>query len=195
LIRTILASLLLCAAASAANAPVPRPSPEFVVHLAAGGQVTPAQYKGKVVLLALIATTCPHCQRATQVMSGLQKEYGPRGLQVLGAAFNDMSNMLVPDFIKQFQPAFPVGYATRMDVLTYLQHSQMEQLYVPIFVFIDRKGIVRHQFLGDDPFHQNQEKNMRATIEEMLKEPAGPATTKKAAPVTTKKAAVAPSGN
>src|SRR3954462_13163645 len=151
MIRSILASIFLCATLSA-SAPTPRPSPDFVVHLTPTGQVTPAQYKGKVVILALIATTCPHCQRATQVLSGLQKEYGPRGLQVMAAAFNEMSNMLVPDFIKQFQPAFPVGWSTRMDVLNYLQHSAMEQMYVPIMVFIDRNGVIRGQYLGDDPF-------------------------------------------
>jgi len=29
------------------------------------------------------------------------------------------------------------------------------------------------QYLGDDPFQQNQEKNLRDTIEALLKEPAG----------------------
>jgi thiol-disulfide isomerase/thioredoxin len=188
MIRYRLASALLCATLPAA-APVPRPSPDFVVRLTPTGQVTPAQYKGKVVILALIATTCPHCQHSTQVLSGLQKEYGPKGLQVMAAAFNDMSNMLVPDFIKQFQPAFPVGWATRMDVLNYLQHSAMEQMYVPIMVFIDRKGMIRHQYLGDDPFFTNQDKNLRDTIEELLKEPAGAAASKKSAPVAAKKTA------
>ena len=190
MIRLLLASILcttvLCATLSAA-APVPRPSPDFVVKLTPTGQVTTAQYKGKVVILAMILTTCPHCQKATQVLSGFQKEYGPRGLQVMAAAFNDMSNMLVPDFIKQFQPAFPVGWANRMDVLNYLQHSAMEQMYVPIMVFIDRKGVIRHQYMGDDPFFQNQDKNLRDTIEELIKEPAA-TSTKKAAPAGKKTA-------
>jgi hypothetical protein len=46
-------------------------------------------------------------------------------------------------------------------------------MYVPVLVFIDRKGMIRHQYLGDDPFQQNQEKNLRDTIEALLKEPAG----------------------
>src|SRR5262249_3459764 len=129
----------------------------------------------KVIVLALISTSCPHCQHTTQILSGLQREFGERGLQVLGAAFNDMSKMLVPDFIKQFQPAFPVGWVNRADVLTYLDHSPAMQLYVPSLVFIDRKGMIRFQYLGDDPFHQNQEKNLRETIEALLKEPASKA--------------------
>jgi thiol-disulfide isomerase/thioredoxin len=155
-------------------APLPRPTPEFAVKMTPTGEINPAHFKGKVVLLAFILTTCPHCQKATQMLSGLQNEYGPRGLQIMAAAFNDMANMLVPDFNNQFKPAFPVGWANRMDVLSYLDHSAITQMYVPIMVFIDRKGMIRAEHYGDDPFMTDQEKNVRAEIEELLKEPAGP---------------------
>jgi peroxiredoxin len=36
---------------------IPRPAPEFIVHLSDGSQVKPSQYSGKVVLLAFMATT------------------------------------------------------------------------------------------------------------------------------------------
>jgi hypothetical protein len=81
--------------------------------------------------------------------------------------------MLVGDFNRQFRPAFPVGWTTREAAMEYLQHSAMMQLYVPVAVFIDRKGVIRAQYLGEDPFFQDQEKNLRAKIEEMLREPAG----------------------
>src|SRR5262245_44646871 len=165
-----------------AAASVPRPSPNFVIHLSPG-QITPAQFKGKVVILGMIMTTCPHCQKTTQFLSGLQKEYGPRGLQVIEAAFEDqVSPMVVNNFVKQFQPTFPVGYSNRAEVLGYLGLKPEDQLYVPVLVFIDRKGVIRHQYLGDDPFNLNQEVNVRRTVEEMLKEPvsAAPATTKAA---------------
>ena len=184
MIRSVLA-FLLGMAVMAPAAPLPRPSPDFAVRLSPSGQVSPAQYKGKLVLLAFILTTCPHCQHTTGILSSLQREYGPRGLQVLAAAFNPMANMLVPDFVKQFQPAFPVGYAERLDVLGYLDHSEQLQMYVPVLVFIDRAGMIRHQYLGDDPFQQNQEKNMRDTIETLLKEPA--AGSKKATAIPVKK--------
>ena len=159
-------------------APLPRPSPEIAIHLSPEPgtgqvkQISPTQYKGKVVLLACILTTCPHCQHAVQMLSGLQREYGPRGLQIMATAFNEMSNMLVGDFNKQFQPSFPVGWTNRMDVLAYLEHSAMTQMYVPIMVFIDKKGMIRAEHYGDDPFMNDQEKNVRAQIEELLNEGA-----------------------
>ena len=173
MIRCILTALL-CAAMMPAASPAPRRSPNFVVHLVPpSGQVTPAQYKGKVVILAMIQTTCSHCQQTTQLLSGLQKEYESRGLQVMAAGFeNGITPQVVSAFIRQFRPTFPVGYATRAEVLAYLGRDAADELWVPVLVFIDRKGMIRYQYLGDDPFYQNQEKNLRKNIEALLKEPA-----------------------
>ncbi len=174
-----------------AAAPVPRPSPELAIRMTPAGQTLISQFRGKVVVLALISTTCPHCQALTGKLNALHAEFAPKGVQFLAAAFNPMSNMLVGDFIKTYHPVFPVGWVTRETTLEYLQHSEMVQLYVPSLVFIDRQGIIRHQFLGDDPFFQNQDQNLRQTIEEMLKmsaaKPAAPAA-KKTATAAAKKA-------
>ena len=35
-----------------------------------------SQYKGKVVVMAFILTTCSHCQRTTGYLNKLQKELG-----------------------------------------------------------------------------------------------------------------------
>jgi thiol-disulfide isomerase/thioredoxin len=163
----------LCLTAVVSAATLPRPTPDITIHTPSG-PISPAQsqYKGKVVLLAFIQTTCPHCQHATGILSGLQKQYARNGLRVLASAFNDKAEVLVPGFIQQFQPAFPVGSNTHQEVLTYLNHSVMQPLFVPTMVFIDRKGMIRYQYLGGDPFFNDLEKNLHDTIETLLKEPA-----------------------
>jgi hypothetical protein len=52
---TIAAVAILVAGAFAQE--IPRPAPEFIIHLSAGGEIKPSQYSGKVVLLAFMATT------------------------------------------------------------------------------------------------------------------------------------------
>jgi hypothetical protein len=104
-------------------------------------------------------------------MEGLQKEYGPRGFQTLAVAFNTLAIMLVPEFIKISGATFPVGYDERDPVFSYLQRSVTLRTYVPIMVFIDRKGIIRGQFMGDDPFFADREKNIRSMIEKLIREP------------------------
>ena len=72
-------SVFICLAGLAMGADVPRPSPDFAVNLTDGRQIHVNEYKGKVVVLAFILTTCPHCQFTSQVLTKLQQEYAPRG--------------------------------------------------------------------------------------------------------------------
>ncbi len=169
---------LFCAAVLAVAAEVPRPSSDFAVHLTSGKEIHLNQYKGKVCVLAFILTTCPHCQKTVGILSKLENEYRPRGFEVVASAIEDMAAMNVPDFIKNYQPAFPVGFNERNPVLEYLQHPAMLRLLMPQVVFLDRQGTIRAQYAGDDKFFgDDQEKNMRAQIESLLKE--GPAAQKK----------------
>lgn len=159
----------------AAGAQVPRPCPDFVVNLNDGRQVHLGEYRGKVVVMAFLLTTCPHCQFTSQVLTKLQKEYGPRGLQVVGSAIDEMSKMLTPDFIKRFQPAYPMGYNEREVAEDFLQHPVIYRLLMPQVAVIDRKGTIRAQFAGDDKFfvEASQEKNFRDLLEPLLKQGEG----------------------
>ena len=73
---------LLCAAFSLPPllSQLPRPSPEFAVMMPGGKPLPLHTLKGKVVLLAFISTTCPHCQALTQELAGIQRDYAPRGV-------------------------------------------------------------------------------------------------------------------
>lgn len=172
LLRHKLPGLALALAAVAAFAQqVPRQSAEFALTTSNGGQILLSQYSGKVVLLACMFTTCPHCQHSTQILNGIQKEYADRGLQIVGVFFNDKADQLLPGFIAQFHPAFPVGYATREQVNEYLQHPPGKPTYVPEMLFIDRHRIVRAQYSGEIDFFKDQDKNIRAMVDSLLKEP------------------------
>lgn len=162
------------------GASLPRRSPEYAVKLTTGRQLLLSTYRGKVVVLMFVATDCSHCQTTSQLMERIQKEYRPRGLQTIAVAFNDLAMMLVPGFISQTGASFPVGYDRRESVFAYLQRPVTMQTYVPIMVFIDRQGMIRGQYIGDDKFFAEPEKNIRATLETLLKEPAvtQPAATK-----------------
>lgn len=137
-----------------------------------GQQKLLSQYRGKVVLLEFLHTTCPHCQESSQVIQKLYKELGPRGFQPIGIAFNENAAALVGDFVRQLGLTFPVGVAGRDTVVSYLQHSMMKPLYVPQMIFVDRKGMIRAQHGGEDDFLKNLEPNVRAQLETLLKEPA-----------------------
>jgi peroxiredoxin len=168
-IPQLLAALGLAAAFVLQGADIPRPAPNMTFKMPQGGVIDLAQYKGKVVALEFLITTCPHCQKCSQVLQKMQDEYGPKGFQAIGVATNEMAHMLVPDYVKNFNLRFPVGFAPREQAHEFLQHPMMLIMYVPQLVFIDRKGIIRSQQQGGSDFFKDEEKNIRATIEEMLK--------------------------
>lgn len=158
----------LLTAASSFAVDLPRQSPEFVINLPGGDKQLLSKYRGKVVLCEFLFTTCSHCQHTAGEFSKLQNDYGPRGLQVLGVAFNEMSNMLLGDFIRDFKPSFTVGWANRDPVMVYLGLSPMDRFVVPQIVLMDRKGVIRLQSppLGDASLQE--EKFLRVKIEELL---------------------------
>jgi peroxiredoxin len=166
------------------GAEVPRPAPEFVLKLHDGKQLLLSSFRGKVVALEFLLTTCPHCKTCSSLMNNLYRELGPKGFQPLGVAFNPMSGLFVADYVRELKLDFPVGVAEREPVLNFLQHSPLERMLVPQIVFIDRNGVIRAQYSADHDFFKDEEKNMRAQVEALLKEPANrrnPARTKKPA--------------
>ena len=175
MVRRLALALLIAAAAVPAFATlVGNTTPEFVIRLNDGSQKLLSNYRGKVVCVLFVHTTCPHCQHSCNEMSKLYAEYGPRGFQPIAVAWNDMANMLVPDFVKANGVTFPVGFAPRDEVLSYLGISPMERSVVPQIVWIDKKGVVRSQTPAQGDTKLLQESYWREEIETLLKEP-GPA--------------------
>jgi cytochrome oxidase Cu insertion factor (SCO1/SenC/PrrC family) len=181
-----IALVTIAAALTAAAQQIPRPAGPFSIMMNSGKSIQVADYKGKGVILAFILTTCSHCQATTRLLTRLQAEYGPKGLQVLESAIDEGAAAFVPGFIQQFGPTFPVGYNQFPSAQAFMQHSPMKIMHMPGLVFIDRKGTIVAQYEGSDKGMEEgvQEKTLRAEIEKILK-PAAPAsasTSKKASP-------------
>ncbi len=169
--RRFLAALLMTGTLTAFAAEVPRPAPDYTVNMPDGKPVKLAQYKGKIVVVEFLMVTCPHCQNAAKVLAKYQKEYGPKGVQVVGISIDPTSD--VTAFQRDHAGgAFPVGVApTRESVYAFLQYSLMAgTFYVPQLVIIDRNGVIREQHGGTDPYLQNEEANLKASIEKALAE-------------------------
>jgi peroxiredoxin len=178
-VRTVAALLGLSICALFAEQTVPRPSPEFVINYPGGKQALLSQYKGKVVLLAFIFTTCPHCQVTCQLVSKLNTELGAKGFQPLAVAVNPMALMLVNDFVRDFHTNFPVGASETAPALSFMQISGADRWVVPQVVLIDRKGVIRAQTPPQGDEKMQEENHLRQQIENLLHE--GAPTSKRAA--------------
>jgi thiol-disulfide isomerase/thioredoxin len=160
-------ALLLFTLSVASSQSIIRKSPEFAFNIPSQGPKLLSQYHGKVVALEFILTTCPHCQAASRVMGRLQERYGRQGFQALDIAIDPNADLLVENFIKDHQVAFPVGWARLEQMMTYMEFQ--DRPVVPQLILIDRDGFIHYQTprLGDPD--SMKEDVITKRIEELLK--------------------------
>lgn len=172
--RPFIAGALLAALSAAAFAmpPLPRRSPEFTITEGPGKDVLLSKYRGKVVVLAFVYTTCIHCQAFSSMVNGIQKDLGPRGFQAIDVAWNQDADRLAPNFARQLGLTFPVGYSTWDPIMSFLGFTVMDRPVVPLIVVIDNKGMIRAESPPQgDPDLQDETK-LRALVENLLNEGA-----------------------
>jgi len=165
---------LLVATPFAAAQQAPRKAGEWTIQMPAGKPVLLSSYRGKVVALGFILTTCPHCQKTTGILSRIQTEWRARGLQVLESAVQADAWNAVPGFVQTFHPSFPVGYDDNAQaVLDFTGFSHARLPLMPIVLLIDREGMVRFEHDGHDDafFGDQQDQNFRRELDELLKSP------------------------
>jgi|WetSurMetagenome_2_1015567.scaffolds.fasta_scaffold536989_2 cytochrome oxidase Cu insertion factor (SCO1/SenC/PrrC family) len=154
-----------------AASPVPRPSVPLAFSEPSGKAGTIAAYKGKVVVVQFLLTTCPHCQAFSRILTKLTSEYGPK-IQAVGLAFDKEDAKGVPNYIKTIGTNFPVGSADTQAVNGFLGISVMDysRMRVPQVVVIDKKGVIRGQtdLNGNGPV--SAEATLRTLLNTLVKE-------------------------
>ena len=151
----------------------PRLAAQIPIPLPDGKKITLQQYRGKVVLLAIFSTTCSDCIDNMEMLNRVQKDLGPKGFQAIGGAGDDDAQYIVSGFVQRYKIGFPVGYLTKDQMIALADIAPNRRPVAPIFLFIDKRGIVRFQYYGDDSFFKvaaYSERGTRQTIEGLLKE-------------------------
>ncbi len=153
---------------------IPRKAPEFTILLNSGEQILLSSYKGKITVLEILLTTCPHCQRCSTVLQQIHNEMrGDKAFSILAAAINPNNvteaRMVIPAYVARLGLKFPVGFSPREQAYRFLQADlNSGPVYMPQLVFIDRDLNIRAQYAGTDSFFQDEEKNIKAKLQEMM---------------------------
>jgi peroxiredoxin len=165
-----------------ATTPSPRKSPDFNFSDPSGKQTSLSNFKGKVVVLEFLLTNCSHCMRVAKMLAKLQGEFAQSGLETIGIAFDtNISGKAVTRFSQDLGVAYPLGYTTSAEVDSYLGRTPSERIMVPQIVVIDRSGVIRAQSRPVREANLEDESYLRNLIQELLKESAPAASTKKVA--------------
>jgi peroxiredoxin len=146
---------------------VPRPAGDVPFTIPGKGADNVTNYRGKPVVLMVFITTCPHCQRATKVLSGIYNDFKKPGLNVIGLAFRpDDDEAALKKFAEEYKPSYPIGMIDANLLAKFGELTPEIRPTVPMLFFIDRNGTVVGEYFGADPFMDEkfQDENIRAKV-------------------------------
>ena len=103
--------------------------------------------RGQVVVLDFWATYCPPCREEIPHLVRLQKQFGPKGLKVVGLNVGgEEDRPKVPDFVRQYGIQYQLADPDDETVRLFLSGDDS----IPQTFVLDRRGrLVRH-FVGYD---------------------------------------------
>jgi thiol-disulfide isomerase/thioredoxin len=130
-----------------------------------GDPIKLSNYAGKILVVNLWATWCGPCRTEIPELVKLQKEYGPKGLQVVGLSTEppEASAEGVRSFAREYKMDYPVGWVTR-DVAVALMQGRDA---IPQSFVISRDGRIVKRFIGFSAV--STPKQLRDAIEEAFK--------------------------
>ncbi len=143
IIAFLLAAALL---APAANEFSDRRAPGFSLPDSRFEQHDPQDYRGKVLLVDIMLTTCPTCNHLADTLLSLTKKYGDK----IGV----ISVVTLPDtmadttaFAAKHGITWPIVFDSGQMIASYLKVTPANaQVHFPHLFFIDGQGVIRNDF-------------------------------------------------
>lgn len=138
--RTVI-STLLCAIALIAAEP-PHRAPGFSLPDLKAEQHDLADYRGKVVILEFMQTTCPHCAAFVDVLDKVQQKFGNK-VGIVAVVNPPDNQQAVAAYITGHKIAYPILFDCGQVAYSYLRKVQFDlpQVYV-----IDANGMVQRHY-------------------------------------------------
>jgi cytochrome c biogenesis protein CcmG/thiol:disulfide interchange protein DsbE len=122
-----------------------------------------ADLKGKVLIIDLWATWCGPCRASIPELVNLQKEFGPRGLEVIGLDIDPDSD--TPEDVKAFADKYDINYKLAF-AHNELARSLMSGGNIPQSIVVGRDGLITEHFIGFNPVRTPEK--LRAAIEKAI---------------------------
>ena len=151
--------------------------PDLQGRLVANGD---ARFKGKVVLLDIFGSWCPTCHEATPELLRIYRRYHPRGLEIVGLAFEATGDTAVDARqVRRFRDKFGITFSLLLAGTNDTESlaaalPQLRNLSAfPTTVFLGRDGRVRRVHAGfhgpaAGPQHASQVREFEEEIRRLL---------------------------
>jgi thiol-disulfide isomerase/thioredoxin len=126
-----------------------------------GGELTPAAYAGRPVVVNFWSTTCPPCRRETPMLASVSRAEGPGGPVFIGVSYRDAE-----DAARAWLRRYDVPYANVADPTGSIASSFGVTVGLPMTFVADADGQLRYRVFGEID---------RRTLEDLISRVSAPA--------------------
>ena len=105
-----------------------------------------ADFRGKIVLLEIMQSTCPHCQVLAKTLENVKTKYA--GKVVVLSIVNPPDNQTtVAKFVQENKVTSPILFDCGQATASYFKATlQSSSMHVPHLFVIDQQGMIRNDF-------------------------------------------------
>jgi peroxiredoxin len=161
-----LVAIMLAAGVSlfAANEYSNRRAPGFSLPDSKFQQHDPQDYRGKVLIIDVMQTTCPVCMRLADALVQVKAKYGDK-IGILSITTLPDNFQTADKFATDHKIPWPVLFDSGQVLMSYLKVTPTNpQVHFPHLFIIDGNGTIRADFEGDESAGQ-----ISAEIDKLLK--------------------------
>jgi len=130
--------------------------------------LTPAELRGKVVLVEFWTYTCINWRRTLPYVRAWADKYKDQGLVVIGVHTPEFSFEKEVDNVRWALKDMNIGFPVAMDN-NYAIWQAFQNNYWPALYFIDAKGHIRHQQFGEGKYDESERVIQRLLAEAGVK--------------------------
>lgn len=141
----------------------PTPAPDFTLPVVGGGEVSLADYRGRVLVLDFWATWCTGCVKELPAYQALVDEWDPERVAYLGISLDDSIEQIEAFLKTRPELRLTMALADEATVEAYLGRRRT----LPSARVIDPQGMIRYAFSAGE-----QPARVRAAVEALLSEAA-----------------------
>lgn len=160
-------------AAKAKTYAQPEPAPQFTQsHPGDWINSSPlkiADLKGKVVLLNIWTYACWNCYRSFPWLNNLEDQYQSKGLEVIGIHTPEFEHERSYDNVVAKVQEFQLRHPVMLDN-DFAYWKALNNQYWPAYYLIDKKGQIRHLFIGETHRGDSKAKKIEQAITALLAE-------------------------
>ena len=162
---------ILAALALAAQTPRPlRRAPSFTLPDWRTHYYDVLDYRGKPLIVEIMATACPHCQALAVTLEKVAKHYGDK-ISILSVVVPPDNQSTVRPFIQRFGVTHPILFDCGQMTASYFNATpDNPHIDVPHLFFIDKDGFIRDDFTwAEPPAGRADDTEINAVIDPLLK--------------------------